>query len=155
MSESQTTVSAGVRSLLAQLESYCEKMAPGKRMTEDQINMQQKGLYTILFHVMRQQDANDYRDAFTGVVELFKAHREGALSTALVSRNHYSVKLSTEQRKEFARLVNLFVVMSNPVLVRGFHKQIDLTKTLKHLDEPYLGRAIEHIKALVTAAQSE
>ncbi len=155
MSNDKPTVSAGVCSLLQQLESYCEKMAPGKRLTEDQINTSQKGLYLNLRAAFRQADDADFRAVFNGIVDLFAAHRDGALSTLLVSRNHYSVKLDAEQRKEFSRMVGMFVVLASPLLRAGFNKRVDPVKALKGLDEPYFTRALNHVNNLVKYYQQE
>lgn len=153
MSESVAEVSLGVSSLLAQIETYCAQMAPGKRLTEDQINMQQKGLYLLLSQVLKQESYKDFTDAFLGTVELFKRYREEALSTSLVSRNHYSVRLSTEQRRDFAAWVNVFVIMANDQLRRSLIKQTDPYKAFRALDEVQQERAVGFIKSVLSAEQ--
>jgi len=153
MSETESQVSLGVSSLLAQIENYCAQMAPGKRLTEDQINIQQKGLYLLLSQVLKQETYKDFTDAFQGTVDLFKRYRNEALSTSLVSRNHYSVKLSTEHRRDFAAWVNIFVIMANDQLRRSLIKQTDPYKAFRALDEVQQERVVSYIKSLLVAEQ--
>ena len=147
--KAQDTVSLGVRSLLSRIESYAEKMAPGKRNTEDQINMEQKGLYLTLQAILTQKENKDFVDAFNGTVELFKRYGNDALSTMFVSRNHYSIKLDANARRDFAAWVNIFVILSKPNLRHLLIKQTDPAKAYRSLPELQNIRAVEHIARLM------
>lgn len=147
--KAQDTVSLGVRSLLSRIESYAEKMAPGKRNTEDQINMEQKGLYLTLHAILTQKENKDFVDAFNGTVDLFKRYGNDALSTMFVSRNHYSVKLDANARRDFAAWVNIFVILSKPNLRHLLIKQTDPAKAYRSLPELQSIRAVEHIARLL------
>jgi len=149
MKEVQDTVSLGVRSLLARIENYAQKMAPGKRLTEDQINMEQKGLYLTIQSILTQRENKDFIDAFNGTIDLFKQYGDGALSSMFVSRNHYSVKLDSNARRDFAAWVNIFIILSKPNLRHLLIKQTDPEKAYRALPEIQMIRAVDHIKRLL------
>lgn len=149
MSEAQTDLSPGVRSLLARLESYATKMAPGLRLTEDQINTNQKELYLVLHRVVTQPEHADFLAAFNGTVELFKKYGDDALSSLLVSRNHYSIRLDAMQRRDFASWVNIFVILSKESLRRSLIKQVDLEKAYRGIPEVQRIRVVGHVKTLM------
>lgn len=147
--EVKDTLSPGVRSLLARIEAYCAKMAPGMRLTDDQINLHQKELYLTLQSVLSQNDHADFLAAFNGTVALFKKYGNGALSTLHVSRNHYSIKLDSVQRRDFASWVNVFVILSKDNLRKALYKQVDPEKAYRGISEMHRIRAMEHVNRMM------
>lgn len=151
--EAKDNLSPGVRSLLARIDAYCAKMAPGMRLTDDQINMQQKELYLTLQAVLTQQSHSDFLAAFNGTVAKFKQYGNEALSTLHVSRNHYSVKLDSEQRRDFASWVNVFVILSKDNLRHALYKQVDPEKAYRGIPEIQRIRAMEHVNRMMAPNQ--
>jgi hypothetical protein len=147
--EAKDTLSPGVRSLLARIEAYSAKMAPGMRLTDDQINLNQKELYLVLQSILSQDSHADFLAAFNGTIELFKKYGNEALSTLHVSRNHYSIKLDSAQRRDFASWVNIFVILSKENLRKSLFKQVDAEKAYRGISEIHRIRAMEHVNRLM------
>lgn len=147
--DDRASLSPGVRSLLARLDTYADKMQPGKRLTTDQINTNQKELYLILQAVLSQPTHQDFVDAFNGTIAGFRKYGNGALSTLLASRNFYSVKLDLDQRRSFSAWINVFVILSKESLRRVLIKQVDLAKAYQDLSEVHGIRAVAHARKLM------
>lgn len=142
----------GVRSLLLEVQGYCEKMSPNKMQTEDSITHMQGILYQRMKKILELEDGTDFNRAVIGLIGLFHEYRDGALRTDLVFRGFYNVVLSTSARSAFSRWLNVFVVMGNHSLRSNLVRQVDLNRTFDTLSEQNRERIVNLLRAMTRAS---
>lgn len=105
-------VSDSVKVVLSTLEEYVTKMRPGHMVGERDGAVQQQRLYRTLKTAMALPDVKDFRAAMDAIMETIAQHRNGCFGEYHVYRFVENVQLSSDDRKEFERLMHLLITLA-------------------------------------------
>lgn len=119
------------------IDTYVKKMSPGVPHVGDEGSKQQAALYRIIQNVFNLQ-GKDFIDGMNVVLETVKEHRKDAFNERYVFRYMNEVKLTATERKNFERVVNLFLVTCDKTDRKQNLKQIDLSYTVEGYSDPSL-----------------
>lgn len=105
-------VSDSVKVVLSTLEEYVTKMRPGHMVGDREGAIQQQRLYRTLKTAMALPDVKDFRAAMDAIMETIAQHRNGCFGEYHVYRFVENVQLSSDDRKEFERLMHLLITLA-------------------------------------------
>lgn len=119
------------------IDTYVKKMSPGVPHVGDEGSKQQAALYRIIQNVFNLQ-GKDFIDGMNVILETVKEHRKAAFNERYVFRYMNEVKLTATERKNFERVVNLFLVTCDKTDRKQNLKQVDLSYTVEGYSDPSL-----------------
>lgn len=129
-------VSDSVKVVLSTLEEYVAKMRPGHMVGDREGAIQQQRLYRTLKTAMALPDVKDFRAAMDAIMETIAQHRNGCFGEYHVYRFVENVQLSSDDRKEFERLMHLLITLA-PAGDRAaiLNEQLDLNVILVNVKQ--------------------
>ena len=125
MPEGLGTVAEGV---INTVRTYAEKMAKGVPITVT-IGTQQKVLIYRAFQRMLGLEGKELYTTISSVLAIINEERASAFHEKRVYRFIDQVKLSTQDRKCFERLMNMFIMVCDPSSRKQALKQVDVELT--------------------------
>ncbi len=107
-------------------------MAPGKPInTADGVNMQMMLWNTI--KQMLNREGSEFVLHYSEFLRFIREHRKGAFSERYLYRFFEYLRLSSEERANFERLLNLMVITCDPAMRQLALRQVDLRSSLAGL----------------------
>jgi hypothetical protein len=112
------------------LESYIEKMQPGKPVEKAEIVASQVALWKTLSTFIEKSQTN-FRQTYSVVLALFEKHKDGVFNERYVFRMMSDVPLPADDLFAFQALINLIKVTA-PVQgrVTALKQNVDMSRTL-------------------------
>lgn len=118
------------KSLIHTLETYVEKMAPGRPMNSTEGAQHQYTLWMALFNVIHNAPSSQFKSLWNIVLAFFKKHEKGALGECYYNRFSEMWKYDLRQLAAYQRLVNLISLTADPETRAVGLRQVNLDVTL-------------------------
>lgn len=115
------------------LDTYVEKMSPGKTISTADGAFQQTQLWQGVIKTLLQQPPDIFMIGWGLVLDMFHEHRTGAFSAAYINRFREEIKLTSSERRNFERLVHLAYVTAEKRTRALALKQLDINVILAGL----------------------
>lgn len=123
------------------LTGYAEAMAPNKVLTATVGKDQQKSLWEAIQQTLRLEGA-EFIKAYGELLDFFAKHRTTLFNDRYIYRFFAEAPLSSADRKNFSRLLNLLVATSDKATRRLGLEQVDLNRTLTDIRDTAIQQRI-------------
>lgn len=127
--------------LLNQLRVYAEQMAVGRPITVEEGTLQQANLWNTIKWVLKLEGAEFVR-CYAKLLEFVLENRRGIFSERYAYRFFDSLRMATNERKNFERIMNLILTTCDPRTRALSLKQVDMRTTLGGLVDPLMQQRI-------------
>lgn len=114
------------------LENYVKTMAPGKPISKEECINQQMALWNSI-KTMLNCEGNEFVLFYSHMLQIIKENRKGAFSERYLYRAMEFVRLTSEDRTNFMRLLNLMLTTCDPMMRQLAMRQVDLRTSLAGL----------------------
>lgn len=112
-----------------QLNRYVDAMSPGQVVGEKEGISNQVLLWRTIQNALNRQ-GSEFTSCFGEILEAVHRHRKGAFHERYVFRFWDALPLSTPERRNFERLLNLMMLTSDPATRAHTLRQVDMDATL-------------------------
>lgn len=127
--------------LKTRLTAYSEMMAVGRPTTVEEGSLQQLNLWNTVKWVLGLE-GGDFVRCYSKLLEFVLENRKGIFSERYAYRFFDSLKMSSSERKNFERIMNLLLTTCDPKTRALAMKQIDMRSTLSGLTDPLMQQRI-------------
>lgn len=140
-------VSAGIQQQLTfiqeQFDRYCQQMAPGKPLSDEEGARQQVALWRLIESVLRKE-GEDFAYSFGKLLSLMDRERQGVLHERLRYRFFGALPLGREDARNFESILSALITLSNGQERQFRLKQVDLARVFRQYpDKAAEARVIE------------
>lgn len=125
------------------LASYAKSMAPNVPVSQEQAATKQLMLYRT-FQIVLRATGQDFFKNMDLLLAFINAHRQTLFTEARAYREMETVRLPANERKNFERLLNLFIGTAAKETRAMALRQVDLPRTLQGLDADMQQRVTEY-----------
>lgn len=133
--------SANSIGLISYLETYVDRMAPGRITSNDVIQKQQEGLYDYMVHVIERAPTNEFKRLWSIFIAFAGAYKSGAFSPVYYSRGAKDWKRDPVQFTNLTNLLNLLQASADDMSV--VNEQVNVNSVMaKGFSEEGRGRMI-------------
>jgi len=123
------------------LAVYAEKMAVGLPTTVEEGSFQQVQLWNTIKWVLGLE-GGDFVRCYSKLLEFVLANRRGIFSERYAYRFFENMKLPSNERKNFERIMNLLLATCDPRTRALSMRQIDMASTLGGMVDPLMQQRI-------------
>lgn len=115
--------------ILDRLNDFAAKMAPNAAISETDGKAQQLALWRVIMQVLELEGA-EFIKGFGLLLDFFAAHRDKHFSDKYIYRFFGPLAMSAGEKRNFNRLLNLFVATADKATRRLGLEQVDLQASL-------------------------
>lgn len=124
------------------LTEYVSKMSPGQRITATDGAFQQRQLWQGVINTLLQQPPPVFIDGWTYFLTVVHQNRQGCFSPAYMNRFREELRLTTDDRRNFERLLHLAYVTADASSRALSLRQIDMNQILVRLPNELMRQKI-------------
>lgn len=137
----QATKSAAELVLVDNLDEYVKKMAPGVSHVGNEGAAQQVKLFRTIQTVLRQEGAQFTR-MFSELLAVVHRHRDTVFHERYLYRYFDAMALTSQERRNFERVLNLLITTANPATRGKATKQVDIDATMTGFKNPEMHQRV-------------
>lgn len=119
------------------LNEYIAKMTPGVPHTGEDGPKAQTAFFRIIQSIFRQS-GKDFIESYSLLLDTVAKHRNTVFNERYVYRYMSEVRLTNTERKNFERILNLFLVTCDKASRKQHLKQVDLNYTVEGFNDTAL-----------------
>lgn len=122
--------SSGLKTLKHSLDNYVSIMGPRAEMKGDVGSAQQYNFWMAIRKAINQTDNQEFRKQWFLLIAYFKQHKDTAFALHRVFRFSEYWNRSTDELKQFQRILNILYASANPEPNRSVDKEVNLDNSM-------------------------